>query len=127
MDNLGFGTIDALTRLCEEREEESHTLEFKPCNELKAGTEYYKDGKKTTRSTEDVKEELSRDVSSFLNSAGGTIIYGIRDEGDRAAGLDTQNAFKGEPGHEIRTDRVNEWIRRHVQPPPSGASPLYTS
>ena len=115
-----YGTMDHLRRLCEEHEEESHQLEFKSCNELKAGIKHYgKDGKKTTRSIEDVKEELARDVSSFLNSAGGTIIYGIRERKDRADTLDTEHAFKREHGHDINVAKVTEWIRSHVQPPPS--------
>lgn len=119
MGNFHFREINELKRLCEEHEEESLALEFKSCNELKSGTEYYKDSIKTIRSIDDVKEELSKDVSSFLNSAGGTIIYGIREKNSRAADLDETNAFRQEHRHNIDPERVNEWIRSHVKPPPT--------
>src|SRR2546426_1154921 len=42
-------------------------LEYKACASLEK--------------TEDRKDEVSRDVSSFANSAGGTIVYGMLEDG----------------------------------------------
>lgn len=50
--------------LVKDRAEESLTLEFKSCNALR--------NKKW-------QEELAKDVSAFANSAGGTIVYGIKE------------------------------------------------
>ncbi len=112
--------IEDLERLCKEHEAESLVLEFKPCNELRPRGGV--DAKGRPRSLDAVKTELSRDVSAFLNSAGGTIIYGIREyrsrsssSSSRAKELDRKSAFQGK---DPREDRVTEWIRAHVQPPP---------
>ena len=117
-DSDGPLKIEDLERLCEEHEAESLFLEFKPCNELRRKKR--DDERGEPRSLDDVKMELSKDVSAFLNSAGGTIIYGIREYRSsssisRAKETDRENAFQGK---DPREDRVTEWIRAHVQPPP---------
>src|SRR5207245_5939253 len=50
--------------LVKDRADESLTLEFKACDSLR--------NKKW-------REELAKDVSAFANSAGGTIVYGIKE------------------------------------------------
>ena len=109
--------IEDLERLCEEHEAESLFLEFKTCNELRPRGGV--DAKGRPRSLDNVKKELSRDVSAFLNSAGGRIIYGIREDGSSSGSwakeTDRKGAFQGK---DPREDRVTEWIRAHVQPPP---------
>lgn len=112
--------INDLRRLCEEHEEESLRLEFKSCNELKPGTLMRnKKGEEITRTRDEVLDELTKDVSSFLNSAGGTIIYGIREKDSRADCLDETNAFKPHHGHNIHSERVIDWLRSHIYPPPT--------
>src|SRR5690242_15153549 len=53
--------------LLKDRVEESLTLEFKACDSLR---------------NKRWKEELAKDVSAFANSAGGAIVYGIRENSD---------------------------------------------
>lgn len=112
--------IEDLRKLCNEREEESLTLEFKACSELKIGTEFRdKSGQTQTRQRDDVLNELTKDVSSFLNSAGGTIIYGILEKKSHADRLD-ENSFKlGNKQDNIRPEKIVDWLRAHVQPPPT--------
>jgi hypothetical protein len=70
--------IEDLKAFCTSHEEESVILEFKPCSELKVGSIFRdKKGKERKRSKDDVLRELTKDVTAFLNSAGGKIIYGI--------------------------------------------------
>lgn len=57
---------DDILALIRDRAEESLTLEFKSCDSLR--------NKKW-------REELAKDVSAFANSAGGTIVYGIKENG----------------------------------------------
>jgi hypothetical protein len=102
-----------LEELCRTREPESLTLEFKPCNELRAGV-VRRQGE-PLHSHDDVVMEMSRDISAFLNSAGGTLIYGIREKRSRAEQLDRAHAF--------RKKRKAEWLtqllRAHISPSPS--------
>lgn len=106
-------TIEYLKQLCEEREEESITLEFKSCNELRPGS-VRRSGEKLSR--QDMLLELSKDVSSMLNSAGGIIIYGIRERRSRAIAIDIENLYQGK---DPRPEKVLHWIRSHIQPPPA--------
>ncbi len=59
-----------LLQLIENKAEESITLEFKEADALQPT-----DGKKAERS----KTEISKEVSAFANSAGGAILYGIKE------------------------------------------------
>lgn len=65
---------DDLQELIDRGEQESFELEFKVCAALGRG-----DSK---------KDEVSKDISAFANSAGGTIVYGIIERDHRAAGID---------------------------------------
>lgn len=65
MEDLFDWTEADIVSLVKERAEESLTLEFKACDALL--------NKKW-------REELAKDVSAFANSAGGTIIYGIKED-----------------------------------------------
>ncbi len=56
-------TEERLISLIDNKVEESLTLDYKACNSL--------------ATTDGKKNELSKDVSAFANSAGGTIIYGM--------------------------------------------------
>lgn len=63
-----------LLRLVADRAAESIGLEFKRSESLDK--------------TDDRKNELSKDVSAFANSAGGTLVYGMTENGNVATGLD---------------------------------------
>jgi hypothetical protein len=118
--SVHYGIKD-LQRMCKEREEESLTLEFKPCNELKVGTTFRdKAGIQGTRGREDVLFELTRDVTACLNSAGGTIIYGIQEKKSRAYEMDGAHTFKPDSQQDdVRPERVIQWLRAHIQPTPT--------
>ncbi|MHB1317852.1 MAG: AlbA family DNA-binding domain-containing protein [Anaerolineae bacterium] len=111
-----------LAHMCEEREQEGLRLEFKSCNELKIGSAFYDRDTRTTRARtrEDVTGELSRDVSSFLNSDGGRIVYGIRERDSRALELDSDNAFRtGDAPPPVNQERVMNWVTSHIRPTPA--------
>jgi hypothetical protein len=63
-----------IQQLVDDHERESATLEYKACGALRPqeGT-----------AIEDIRIEISRDVSAFANAGGGTIIYGVREYSDR--------------------------------------------
>jgi hypothetical protein len=100
-------TFQEIQNLCAEKEHESLTLEFKTCNELRPGANHPQD---------DIKNEISKDISSFLNSAGGRIIYGIREKNSRAEEIDG-DLFS------VTEKYIPEWIteiaRSRIQPPPT--------
>jgi hypothetical protein len=110
-----------LEKLCDERTEESLTLEFKPCAELIVGSEFYdKSGMVRKRTRDDVLDKLTRDVTAMLNAAGGRIIYGIREKNSRADHLDAGDSFCPAPKeHNIFPEKVTDWLRAHAQPSPS--------
>lgn len=121
MDDFRQLKIDDLQRLCSERQEETLALEFKSCNELKVGTNFYdKTGQLRPRQIDDVLDELTKDVTAFLNATGGTIIYGIQEKSSRAKKIDKANSFKlGSRQDNIPSEKVVDWLRAHVQPPPT--------
>jgi hypothetical protein len=117
MDSGHYFKIEDLQRLCDEHEEESLRLEFKSCNELKVGSHDYESG--TSRSKDKVLNELTKDVTAFLNSTGGTIIYGIREKKSRADEIDKANSFKGNDQDNVWPEKVIDWLRDNIQPPPT--------
>lgn len=117
MDSFQRLKIEDLQEMCYERAEESLRLEFKSCNELRPGTVFRdKAGNQVTRTRDHVLDELTKDVTGLLNATGGTIIYGIRERNSRARELDSENIFNQ---GEISSERVVNWLRAHIQPPPS--------
>lgn len=106
-----------LLRLCEEGTEESLRLEFKLCDELRPGTTYWSNGKKEERTLESTRTKLSKDISAFLNSAGGTIIDGIKGSDSRTKALDTYGAFT--EGSDRRVESRLQSIRSIIQPAPA--------
>jgi hypothetical protein len=58
-------TIEGIQALIRSRTEESLTLEYKAAKAL------------TATGKRDFRDEISKDVSSMANSAGGRIIYGV--------------------------------------------------
>ena len=96
-------------------------MEFKSCNELKAGIVFRdKDGSEKPRQPEQVIQELTKDVTAFLNSAGGTIIYGVIEKKSRAERVDISNAYKGAvSSDDIRPEKIVQWLRSYISPVPS--------
>jgi len=114
--------IEDLRRLCEDKEAESLTLEFKQCQELVIGTQFFDKKKREhrDRQKEDVLQELTKDVTALLNSAGGTIIYGIIEDGkSRAKSLDGDPFSSDQKDHNLSQERVSDWLRDHIQPSPT--------
>ena len=113
MDSGWHLLIEDLQKLCDERQEESFKLEFKCCNELRPGTPLRGTA---TRTRDGVIDELTKDITALLNSAGGTIIYGILERDSRAKEIDRNHAFgQGD----IPPEKVVQWLRAHVQPSPT--------
>lgn len=63
-----------LLRMIQEKEQESITLDYKACGSLE--------------NTDGKKSEISKDVSAFANSAGGVILYGMKEVDHFATELD---------------------------------------
>jgi Putative DNA-binding domain len=106
-------TLYDLQEFCRTNAEESVHLEFKVCNELRLGV--HRRG--AISSHDDVVQELSKDVSAFLNAGGGTIVYGIREKNSRAYELDEQNAFSS--SKDPKPEKLLQWVRAHISPPPT--------
>jgi hypothetical protein len=110
-------TLADLNALCNTHAEEGLRLEFKACNELRKGVKR-REGPLTK---DEIAAELSKDVSSFLNADGGTIVYGINERKDRkisrAESLDVANAFQ--PTEKLGTEWLTQMLRSHISPPPS--------
>jgi hypothetical protein len=110
-------TLADLNELCNTHAEEGLRLEFKACNELREGA----NRREGSLTKDKIAAELSKDVSSFLNADGGTIVYGINERKDkktsRAESLDVANAFK--PTEKLGTEWLTQMIRSHISPPPS--------
>ena len=86
-----------LQRMIDEGVEESLNLDYKSCDSLQ----------KKDKS----KLDVSKDISSFANSAGGTIIYGIVEEGHRPQALD-----EGYDPQSITKEWLEDVITGGVQP-----------
>jgi hypothetical protein len=65
---------DDVQQLVDDCVRESATLEYKACNALRPQGDI---------TIEEIKDEISRDISAFANAGGGTIIYGVREYRDR--------------------------------------------
>jgi len=83
-----------LERMVRDELEESLTLEYKSADALER--------------TESKKKEITKDVSAMANSAGGTVIYGIKEFDDRA-----KRHLPEKIDPVARNDYPNEWIE-HV-------------
>lgn len=81
-----------LLRMIDEAEQESITLDYKACDSLERT-----DGK---------KNEISKDVSAFANSAGGVIVYGMREVNHIVTELDG--------GFDLNTI-TKEWLEDVIQ------------
>ncbi len=106
--------IQRLEQFCVDGVQEDDELEFKRCSELRP-----LDRKPKSK----IIEEISKDVSAFANANGGTIIYGVceRDDGSRrAAGLDSESAFKVSGG-----DPTPQWISDVIGGNVDPAPPVY--
>ena len=83
-----------LKQLIDQKITESLTLEFKQCAALRENGYVYNNKSQKyverhkTQSKDKIITEMSKDVSSFANSAGGTIIYGIIEDGHVPLDLD---------------------------------------
>lgn len=83
--------------LISNKTKESITLDYKECGSL--------------ANTEGKKNELSKDVSAFANSAGGTIIYGVKE--DKYVPTEIDNGFAP---HEISKEWLEQVINSKIHP-----------
>src|SRR5437899_2362570 len=90
-------TEDDLIALHKNEVKESITLDYKGSAALQKT-----DGKKT---------ELSKDVSAFANSAGGTLVYGMIEDGNIPKGLDS-----GFDPYEITKEWIEQVINSRIHP-----------
>lgn len=60
-------------------------------------------------------QEFARDVSSFANTKGGYLIYGMDEESELPTRLIALEGF--DPGKAI--GRLNSWAQEHIRPRPS--------
>jgi hypothetical protein len=81
-----------LIRMIEEAEQESITLDYKACDSLE--------------NTDGRKNEISKDVLAFANSAGGVIVYGMKEVNHIATDLD---------GGFDPTTMTKEWLEDVIQ------------
>jgi hypothetical protein len=91
--------LDTLRRLISSRESESISLEFKRSASIE--------------NTDPKKNEISKDVSAFANSGGGTIIYGMEENGHIATRLDNgvdTTACSKEWLEDVITSRIHRKI-----------------
>lgn len=85
-------TLSELRAIVVNQEPESIHLEFKDSSALITGK----------------VDEISKDISAFANSDGGTVIYGITESTDhRATSID--------PGLDVTTRNHREWIENKIQ------------
>jgi predicted HTH transcriptional regulator len=64
-------------------------------------------GRATTRTEQDAKRTALKDIVGFANSGGGSVIYGVTDDGE-IVGLE-------EPERKAR-DRLSEFVRHRISP-----------
>jgi len=76
---------------------ESINLDYKECNAL--------------QKTDGKKNELSKDVSAFANSAGGVLVYGIVENGHEPTGFDI-----GYDPTDITKEWIDQVITSNIQP-----------
>jgi len=88
---------DDLLEIVQAGTKENITLDFKRSEAL--------------QSTDGKKNEISKDVSAFANSTGGTIIYGMTEDGYVATGLDA-----GIDSTEITKEWLEQVITSRIQP-----------
>jgi len=80
--NLSDVAIEDVQRLCDNRVEESHFLEFKA---------------ERIGGANDDKREFLADVSAFANASGGDLVLGVKEEGGTAVeicGIDVDDPDK---------------------------------
>jgi hypothetical protein len=88
---------DDLLSLVQNAVKESLELDYKRCDSL--------------QKTDGKKNELSKDVSAFTNSAGGTIVYGMVEDGHVPTKLDA-----GFDQAEITKEWIEQVINSNIQP-----------
>lgn len=88
-----------LQQLVDDGVEESLTLDYKACDAL--------------QKTDEKKIDVSKDVSAFANSVGGTIVYGMVEEGKKQK---PKNIDKGYDAKDISKDWLDQVISSNIQP-----------
>lgn len=96
-------TIEKIRELIADHEQETLQLEFK--------------GKNALAKSAQAKQEISKDVSAFANSIGGTIIYGISEAREAPSYAES---IDGVDSAEFSTEWLDQVITSNIQPQISG-------
>lgn len=91
MTNNAKWTEEFILNMIKEGVEEDLHLDYKSCDSL--------------LKTDSKKKELSKDVSAFANSDGGTLIYGVKEDGNKPSHIDV--------GYDP-SDITKEWIEQVI-------------
>jgi predicted HTH transcriptional regulator len=76
---------------------EDHTIDYKACGALLPSAK---------KNKQQVIEEISKDVSAFANSAGGTIAYGVIDDKNLPVAIDS--------GYDPNQEVTKEWLEQVI-------------
>ena len=91
-----------LLRLVSQQANEAIDLDFKACAALDIST---------SKARDKSNSDLSKDVSAFANSVGGTLVYGIVEKNHVAGGIDT-----GYDANVITKEWIEQVINSNIQP-----------
>lgn len=112
---------DDVLRLIELQTKESSSLEYKQCAALRTDgpfynrkTEKYEERRKK-QSKDKIVSEISKDVSSFANADGGTIVYGIVENNHIPLFIDQHAFLPTEVSKEWLENVIDSNIRRKIQ------------
>lgn len=98
-----------LQRFVDDQEVEADNLDFKTCDALRLHN----------KTRDKIRTELSKDVSALANSAGGVIVYGIREgKGGHAVSIDDEYAFDTARKGDLTAEDLANKIAAVVQPTP---------
>jgi Putative DNA-binding domain len=112
--NLRAASYADLIDLIEGRVSEGHTLEYKGREALLEEFDIERGGNLISQkqSRDEIRRELSIDVSSFANADGGTIIYGaIENKKEHAA-----TGFRGYDLNRPSKETLEQWIQGNIRP-----------
>jgi hypothetical protein len=112
---------DDVLQLVELQTKESSSLEYKQCAALRTEGAVYNrrtrkyEEKQRKQSRDKIVSEISKDVSSFANADGGTIIYGVVEDNHVPLFIDHNPFLPTEVSREWLENVIDSNIRRKIQ------------
>lgn len=100
-----YETEEDILNLIKYQVKESSYLEYKGCDALR---------KHGNQSLDRIKMEISKDVSSFANAGGGTIVYGVIDDGHIPKNIDNNRFSPQKITKEWLENVIDSNIRRKI-------------